>query len=136
ALQPAPFAGAALQASVPAGGCCPFGLAVADRARRRCPCRLLPRQAALPLRVAAAPSGAGLPYGLALAAADRGMAVGGMPFMGAGHGWQPLLLTAFAVKMQQECVERFYAIKSHHTWFKTNPSHENHGSDTTVGKPQ
>ncbi|RRT56527.1 hypothetical protein B296_00042894, partial [Ensete ventricosum] len=30
----------ALQASVPAGGCRPFGLAVAVRARRRCPCRL------------------------------------------------------------------------------------------------
>ncbi|RZS28297.1 hypothetical protein BHM03_00061870 [Ensete ventricosum] len=104
-LQPAPFAGAALQASVLAGGCHPFGLAVADRARRRCPCQLLPRQVASPLRVAAPPSGAGLPYGLALAVANRGLAVGGRPYIGAGRGRQPLLLTAFAVKIQQERVE-------------------------------
>ncbi|RWW43871.1 hypothetical protein BHE74_00050421 [Ensete ventricosum] len=56
--------------------------------------------------------------------------------MGAGRGWPPLLLTAFAAKMQQERVELFYMIQSHRTQFKTNLSHENLGSDTTVGKPQ
>ncbi|RRT34885.1 hypothetical protein B296_00033275 [Ensete ventricosum] len=45
-------------------------------------------------------------------------------------------LIAFAVKIQQERVERFHAIQSHHTQFKTNLLHENLGSDTTVGKSQ
>ncbi|RWV80465.1 hypothetical protein GW17_00058266, partial [Ensete ventricosum] len=40
----------------------------------------------------------------------HGLAVGGRPCMGAGRGWSPLLLTAFAAKTQQERVERFYAI--------------------------
>ncbi|RRT45080.1 hypothetical protein B296_00018537 [Ensete ventricosum] len=70
-------------------GCCP-------RERRR------PR-----LRVVAPASGAGLPCGLALAAADcplagglgRGQAVDGRPCMGAGCGWPPLLLADFAAKM-------------------------------------
>ncbi|RRT46530.1 hypothetical protein B296_00021237 [Ensete ventricosum] len=56
--------------------------------------------------------------------------------MGAGHGWPPLLLAAFATKTQQEHIQRFYVIQSHHTQFKTNLSHENFGSDTTIGKPQ
>ncbi|RZS21390.1 hypothetical protein BHM03_00054032, partial [Ensete ventricosum] len=65
-------------------------------------------------RAAAAPaSGAGLPCRLALAAIGRplsgglgrGLAMDGRPCMGADHGWPPLLLVAFAVKMQQECVE-------------------------------
>ncbi|RRT34191.1 hypothetical protein B296_00032153 [Ensete ventricosum] len=64
------------------------------------------------------------------------LAVGGRPCMGAGRGWLPLLLAVFATKMQQEHVERFYAIQSHHMQFKINISHENIGSDTTVGKPQ
>ncbi|RWV77774.1 hypothetical protein GW17_00061359, partial [Ensete ventricosum] len=55
--------------------------------------------------------------------------------MRAGRGWRPLL-TAFAAKTQQERVERFYAIQSHHTQFKTSLSHENLVSDTIVGKPQ
>ncbi|RZS26193.1 hypothetical protein BHM03_00059499 [Ensete ventricosum] len=61
--------------------------------------------------------------------------MGGRPCMGAGRDWPPLLV-AFAAKIQQECIERFYAIQSHHTQFKTNLSYENLGSDTTVGKPQ
>ncbi|RRT31877.1 hypothetical protein B296_00058536, partial [Ensete ventricosum] len=65
----------------------------------------------------------------------RGLAVGGRPYIGAGRGWSPLLIF-FAAKMQQERVERFYAIQSHHTQFKINLSYENLGSDTTVGKPQ
>ncbi|RWV83174.1 hypothetical protein GW17_00055260 [Ensete ventricosum] len=44
----------------------------------------------------------------------RGLVVGGRPCMGADRGW-PSLLAAFAAKMQQERVERFYAIQSHHT---------------------
>ncbi|RZS15969.1 hypothetical protein BHM03_00047896 [Ensete ventricosum] len=114
------------QPTVPAGGCRPRG-------RCFCPYEWLP-----PLAGAA-----GLPFGLALAAASRplvgglgrGLAMGGRPCMGAGRGWLPLLLVAFAVKMQQECVERFYTILSHHMQFKINLSHENLGSDTTVGKP-
>ncbi|RZS24850.1 hypothetical protein BHM03_00057966, partial [Ensete ventricosum] len=34
---------------------------------------------------------------------DRGLAVGGRPYMGAGRGWPPLL-TTFTAKTQQECV--------------------------------
>ncbi|RWW12803.1 hypothetical protein GW17_00023515, partial [Ensete ventricosum] len=63
------------------------------------------------------------------------LAMGGRPCMGAGRGWSPLL-AVFVAKMQQECAERFYAIQSHHTQFKTNLLYENLGSDTTVGKPQ
>ncbi|RRT49879.1 hypothetical protein B296_00035804 [Ensete ventricosum] len=37
--------------------------------------------------------------------------------------------------MQQECAERFYTIRSHHTQIRTNLSHENLGFDTTTGKP-
>ncbi|RWW40678.1 hypothetical protein BHE74_00053885 [Ensete ventricosum] len=61
--------------------------------------------------------------------------MGGRPCMGAGCGWPPLLAT-FAAKTQQERVEQFYTIQSHHMQFKTNLLHENLGSDTTVGKPQ
>ncbi|RRT44212.1 hypothetical protein B296_00050430, partial [Ensete ventricosum] len=101
--------------------------------RRRRPCGRLP-----PLMGAT-----GLPFGLALAASSRplagglsrGLAVGGWPCIGAGHGWTHLLLAAFAAKTQQEHVERFYTIQSLHTQFKTNLSHENLGSNTTVGKP-
>ncbi|RRT31882.1 hypothetical protein B296_00057071 [Ensete ventricosum] len=66
----------------------------------------------------------------------HGLAVGGRPCMGAGRGWSSILLAAFAAKMQQEYVEQFYVIQSHHTQFKTNLSHENLGFDTTVEKPQ
>ncbi|RWW12999.1 hypothetical protein GW17_00023311 [Ensete ventricosum] len=79
------------------------------------------------------------PYGLAaLAAYDcpcRGLAVAGRPCRGLGYGRPPPFLATFAVKMQQERVERFYAIQSHHTQFKTNLSHKNLGSDTTIRKP-
>ncbi|RWW64990.1 hypothetical protein BHE74_00027739, partial [Ensete ventricosum] len=48
----------------------------------------------------------GLPFGLALVAANRplagglghGLAMGGRPCMGAGRGWPPLLLAAFTAK--------------------------------------
>ncbi|RRT33044.1 hypothetical protein B296_00043810 [Ensete ventricosum] len=53
-----------------------------------------------------------------------------------GYALLSLLLVAFAAKPQQERVEQFYTIQSHHMKFKTNLSHENLGSDTTVGKPQ
>ncbi|RWV95868.1 hypothetical protein GW17_00041463 [Ensete ventricosum] len=120
-MQPTPFASATLQAVVPCG-----------LLRKRRPCGLL-----WPLT-----SAAGLPFGLALVAASRpligglgrGLAVGGRPYSGAGRGWPPLL-AAFAAKIQQECIERFYAIQSHHTQFKINLLHENLGSNTTFGKP-
>ncbi|RWV95313.1 hypothetical protein GW17_00042068 [Ensete ventricosum] len=68
----------------------------------------------------------------------RPLQVVSRPYRGAGRGPArlPPLLAAFAAKMQQECIEQFYAIHSHHTQFKTNLSHENLGSDTTIGKPQ
>ncbi|RRT34167.1 hypothetical protein B296_00053582, partial [Ensete ventricosum] len=120
ALQPVAPASAALV------GCCPY-----ERCRP-------------PLQAIAPASGTGLPCGVALAAASRplveglgyDLAVGGRPCIGAGRGWRPLLLATFAMKTQQECIERFYMIQSHHTQFKINLSHENLGSDTTVGKPQ
>ncbi|RWV81205.1 hypothetical protein GW17_00057398 [Ensete ventricosum] len=64
--------------------------------------------------------------------------VAGRPCKGAGRGHArlPLVRASFTAKMQQERVERFYAIQSHHTQFKTNLSHEILGSDTTVGKHQ
>ncbi|RRT63478.1 hypothetical protein B296_00030410, partial [Ensete ventricosum] len=106
------------------------GLAAAGRARRRRSCEQLSPLA----------SAAGLPFGLALIAASRplagglgrGLAVGGRPYMGAGRGWPPLLFATFVVKTQQEHVERFYVIQSHHTELKTNLSYENIGSDTTI----
>ncbi|RRT36398.1 hypothetical protein GW17_00048461 [Ensete ventricosum] len=52
-----------------------------------------------------------------------------------GHARLPLVRASIAAKMQQEHVERFYTIQSHHTQFKINLSHENLGFDTTVGKP-
>ncbi|RWW67144.1 hypothetical protein BHE74_00025433 [Ensete ventricosum] len=56
----------------------------------------------LPLRARAA----GLPFGLALAVASNRLAGGlGRPGMGVDHGWPPLLLAAFTVKMQQEHVK-------------------------------
>ncbi|RWV78833.1 hypothetical protein GW17_00060128, partial [Ensete ventricosum] len=66
----------------------------------------------------------------ALAATDR-------PCKGAGcgHARLPLVRASFVAKIQQECVERFYAIQSHHTPSKTNLLHENLGSITTIGKP-
>ncbi|RZS11290.1 hypothetical protein BHM03_00042601 [Ensete ventricosum] len=77
------------QLDVPAGGCCPLEWCFSTQAP--------------PLRAAAPTGAAGLPFGLALAAASRrpfvwglgcGLAVGGRPCMGAGHGWPPLLLVA------------------------------------------
>ncbi|RZS23259.1 hypothetical protein BHM03_00056159 [Ensete ventricosum] len=107
--------GIALQVAVPAGDA---------SACRRPPCGLLPLAGA-----------AGLPFGLALAAANRPLG-GGLGRGLAMGGWPPLLLAAFAAKTQQERIEQFYAIQSHHTQFKTNLSHKSLGSDTTVGKPQ
>ncbi|RRT76545.1 hypothetical protein B296_00014633 [Ensete ventricosum] len=94
---------------MPAGGYRPCGLAAVDSAYGR----LLPSQTVL-LPQGVAPAGSypcgwlppltgttGLPFRLALAAADhplaghlgRGLAVG---------GWPPILLIAFAVKTRQE----------------------------------
>ncbi|RWV97499.1 hypothetical protein GW17_00039705 [Ensete ventricosum] len=131
---------------------------------RRCYPRAVPRKRAVPPCAGAAPAGAtALAVGTAYARRRQpcpwatgdacgcpvagglgrsrlplvvGLAGGGRPCMGAGRGWPPLLLTAFATKMQQERIERFYAIQSHHTQFKTKLSYENLGSDITVGKPQ
>ncbi|RWV82045.1 hypothetical protein GW17_00056486 [Ensete ventricosum] len=132
-----------------AGRRCPYGLAASwllaaggasarrqpsywRRAHRRSPaCGLLP------LRVAwLQPTGPCSRPGRGWLALHGGwLWVAGPPW-GVGHGWPPLLLAAFVAKTQQERVERFYAIQSHHTQFKTNLSHENLGSDTTIGKPQ
>ncbi|RWV77162.1 hypothetical protein GW17_00062051 [Ensete ventricosum] len=81
------------------------------------------------------------PCVLALVAVGRPfvaeLALTGHPCKGAGrgHAWLPLARASFAVKTQQECVERFYVIQSHHVQFKTNLFHENLISDTAVGKP-
>ncbi|RWV78884.1 hypothetical protein GW17_00060068 [Ensete ventricosum] len=71
------------------------------------------------------------PWVVALA---RGLAIAGHPCKGSGHGW-PHLLAAFTTKIQPKHVERFYVIQSHHIQYKTNLSHKNLGSNTTVGKP-
>ncbi|RWV86663.1 hypothetical protein GW17_00051414 [Ensete ventricosum] len=68
---------------------------------------------------------------------------------GPGHGQPPLhadnmhvtappsqATPTFAANRCNKRIEQFYAIQSHYTQFKTNFSHENLGSDTTVGKPQ
>ncbi|RRT31900.1 hypothetical protein B296_00047071 [Ensete ventricosum] len=81
----------------------------APRYKRLCPWATL-------LPVGAAPAGycpygllplwagaTSLPFGLALVVASNRLARGlGRPFMGADHGWLPLLLAAFAAKIQQE----------------------------------
>ncbi|RWW11674.1 hypothetical protein GW17_00024699 [Ensete ventricosum] len=69
-------------------------------------CRLCPQ--APPLWAAAPASDADLPCVLALTVIGRHLArglgrdlvVGGRPCMGAGRGWPPLLLIAFAAKTQ------------------------------------
>ncbi|RZS06934.1 hypothetical protein BHM03_00037671, partial [Ensete ventricosum] len=82
---PVPFAGATLQATVSTGDCRPYELAVVGRARGRL---LPPRVALLPAGTASTgcyPCGqlsplagaAGLPFGLAFAAAGRPL-VGGL----------------------------------------------------------
>ncbi|RWW20974.1 hypothetical protein GW17_00014889 [Ensete ventricosum] len=127
-------------ATAPAGYC-PYGLlplrATAPASGTGLSYGLLPLRATLaslagfcpcerrrpPLRAAAPVSGAGLPCGLALVAVGRplagglgrGLAVGGRPCIGVGRGWPPLLLASFTTKIQQERVERFYVIQSHHT---------------------
>ncbi|RWV96689.1 hypothetical protein GW17_00040580 [Ensete ventricosum] len=101
---------------------------------------------------------------LALAATDRPFARGlghsrsplassqamaGRPCRGPGRDQPPLhtdsmLVVApppqaaptFVASCCNKCVEQFYVIQSDHTQFKINLSHENLGSDTTVGKPQ
>ncbi|RWV82343.1 hypothetical protein GW17_00056163, partial [Ensete ventricosum] len=93
-----------------------------------------------------------LPPLQATALATAGLAVGGRPSMGVGRGWPALhggwpwvaspawgLAVASYPSLLpslRKCIERFYAIQSHHTHFKTNLSHENLDSDITVGKPQ
>ncbi|RWW36990.1 hypothetical protein BHE74_00057949, partial [Ensete ventricosum] len=94
------------------------------------PLRSRPAKGRPPLRPASLPL-------LAQGAVPCGLIAIGRPCKGAsrGHARLPLARASFAVKPQQEHVERFYTIKSHHTQFKTNLSYENLGSDTTVGKP-
>ncbi|RRT58272.1 hypothetical protein B296_00032333, partial [Ensete ventricosum] len=71
------------------------------------------------------------------------------PYRGPSYGQPPLQVDNmhvvapppqaapnFAANRCNKHVEQFYTIQSHHTQFKTNFSHENLGSDTTVGKPQ
>ncbi|RWV88542.1 hypothetical protein GW17_00049357 [Ensete ventricosum] len=77
-----------------------------------------------------------------------GLVVGGRPNRWHGCGRLPLQVDSMQVAAPQpassatiaahrcnKCVEWFYVIQSHHTQFKTNFSHENLGSDTTVWKP-
>ncbi|RWV83211.1 hypothetical protein GW17_00055216 [Ensete ventricosum] len=104
----------ALAGGNPGHGATPCGLA-----RAAAPCSLTARAAYArrhqPCPRVAVPAGSYPCKGLwpwltaplqgALAAV--GLAVGGQPFMGAGHDWPPLLLTTFAVKTQQERIERF-----------------------------
>ncbi|RWV84305.1 hypothetical protein GW17_00053991, partial [Ensete ventricosum] len=101
----------------------PCGLAAAGHARGwllplrvAAPCGLLPPRATAPLQ-----------GGLGCCRPP--------PCRWPGHALLSLLV-AFAVKTQQERVERFYVIQYHHMQFKINLSHENLGSDTIVGKPQ
>ncbi|RWV81803.1 hypothetical protein GW17_00056745, partial [Ensete ventricosum] len=91
-------------------------------------CGLLPMRVAAPCkgpgrsrscpRTAAAPAG-GRPsctMAMRVAALCRGPGRSRRPpCRWPGHAWLPLLLIAFAAKTQQERVERFYAIQSHHT---------------------
>ncbi|RWV80368.1 hypothetical protein GW17_00058371 [Ensete ventricosum] len=96
------------QPVVPAGGCYPYGwLPLADC----CPCGRPPITGGLavagrPLQVAWPQPVAPLRGGLGCSRSP--------PCRWTGHALLPLLLIAFTVKTQQECVERFYAIQSHH----------------------
>ncbi|RZS25758.1 hypothetical protein BHM03_00059006, partial [Ensete ventricosum] len=82
-----PLAGAALQAAVPTGGYHSYGLAASTAPTAYCPCGQL-----LPLA-----NIAGLPFGLALAIANRpltgglsrGLAMGGRPCMGLAVAGRP-----------------------------------------------
>ncbi|RWW43642.1 hypothetical protein BHE74_00050668, partial [Ensete ventricosum] len=111
------------------GGRCPYGLAACSRPLRpgrRQPLPLQPRRWRPP-PVQVALNTAGRPLAGDQAVADR-------PCWRPSRGWPPILiLTMFAAKMQQERIERFYAIGSHHMQFKINLSHKNIGYDTTVG---
>ncbi|RWW15301.1 hypothetical protein GW17_00020869 [Ensete ventricosum] len=132
----------ALVGGSPDRGAAPYGLAAGSHHLRpgRWPQPVVPT-GLLSLRVAAPCRGPGGSQSLfcrgALAVVGHPLQVVGRPCKGAGHGHARLPLTraSFAAKTQQERVERFYAIQSHHTQFKTNLLHENLGSDTTVGKP-
>ncbi|RWW16923.1 hypothetical protein GW17_00019168 [Ensete ventricosum] len=101
---------------------CRGALAAADRARKR----LLPLRAIAPCR---GPGRSRPPL------CKGAWAAVAPPSRWSGHAMLSLLLVAFAVKTQQERVERFDAIQSHYTQFKTNLLHENLGSDTTNGNP-
>ncbi|RRT31644.1 hypothetical protein B296_00052349 [Ensete ventricosum] len=56
-----------------------------------CSCRLLSPLTGWPWQQPAAPLRGGL---------GRSLVVGGQPYMGAGHGWSPLL-AAFAIRMEK-----------------------------------
>ncbi|RRT39788.1 hypothetical protein B296_00032053, partial [Ensete ventricosum] len=81
------------------------------------------RGQALPL-LAAQPPFAGWLQASALAGS---LAAYGRPYRGPGHSRLPLFVAAFTMKMQQEYVEQPGSY--------TNLSHEQPGSDTTIGKP-
>ncbi|RWV93604.1 hypothetical protein BHE74_00044853 [Ensete ventricosum] len=89
-------------------------------ARRRHPRRPQP----CPQAVAIAPCG--------LATPARGFARGWPPLQGAWPWPATPFLAAFAAKMHRTVLRELIFI----TQFKTNLSHENLGSDTTVEKPQ
>ncbi|RWW55097.1 hypothetical protein BHE74_00038281, partial [Ensete ventricosum] len=125
ALQSVPFAGTVLQAGVPAGVALQVGVP-AGRPQQVVLASVAPA-GCCPHKRCRPPLRAG--PGRTRSPPCRG------PWPRPCRGWPPLLLAAFTAKTQQERVERFYVIQSHHTQFKTNLSHENIGSDTTVGKP-
>ncbi|RWW81724.1 hypothetical protein BHE74_00009857 [Ensete ventricosum] len=129
-----------LQPTVSASGCCPcrrslvgcylYGLALAT------PTGWPWQHPTAPLQRALATTGC--PYsrpGCGWPHLQRAWSMASHPCRWHGYGWPPVL-AAFTTKMQQERVERFYAIQFHHMQFKTNLSHRNLGSDTIVGKPQ
>ncbi|RWW21053.1 hypothetical protein GW17_00014804 [Ensete ventricosum] len=90
---------AALAGSSPSRGAAPCGLAAGSR----------------PLQAPAMPAGDRACWRLSLqgplAVSGRPIVGGlgrsrpGQPCMGAGYGWPPLLLVAFAAKTQEECIE-------------------------------
>ncbi|RWW15022.1 hypothetical protein GW17_00021160 [Ensete ventricosum] len=114
---PCGLAALCLQAFVAAGGCHAAGRRSCSRhAAGRCSCG---RRAVGDCRAVGGFPCRWLPLQGALAIVDRslagGQAVVDRLSMGPGRGWPPSFLVAFVVKMQQERVEQFYAMQSHHT---------------------
>ncbi|RWW49094.1 hypothetical protein BHE74_00044783 [Ensete ventricosum] len=80
-----------------------------------CPCRGPWPQPTTPLQVAK----------LWPVSSARGLAVANHHCRGPGRGRPPSFLVAFVAEMQQERVEQFYVMQSHHTQFETNLSLKN-----------